>query len=195
MDKGNQRKVEIQKTLKHLIHEKGYSSVTMKDISQKMNLSVGGLYYHYHSIQEIFNVLITNETRNVWNIFRDVDSFHGLMESLDQYFAEEKRELLSLTETINGVLYEYCFSFPEKERQSIMKESHDTSIKEMNKFLEKVYRDHERSQRLANHIFLTLHGLNMISMCGSIDENIIDYEFENIRNILKTEYQKENENK
>ena len=195
MNKGQQRKSEIQHALKNLIHEKGYASVTMKDIGTRLGLSVGGLYYHYHSVEEIFHDLMEHETQNVFDIFDDIEGFDDLMACLDRYFAGEKREFLSDVESINGVLYEYYFSFPEAERKQRMQESHQSAVCTMSGILSTVYTDHERIRRLAEHIFLTLHGLNMVSMCGGIEESLIDYEFNQIKEQLVYEYKAERKTK
>ena len=59
MEKGNKKKSELQNALKMLAIEKGYANVTMKDIGEYVGLSVGGLYHHYHDVEEIFNDLIS----------------------------------------------------------------------------------------------------------------------------------------
>lgn len=37
------------------------SSLTMTDISQELGISIGGLYYHYHSVEEILLDIINVE--------------------------------------------------------------------------------------------------------------------------------------
>ena len=65
MEKGNKKKRELQNALKMLATEKGYANVTMKDIGEYVGLSVGGLYHHYHSVDEIFSDLICKAGNHV----------------------------------------------------------------------------------------------------------------------------------
>ena len=66
-----------------LFSEKGYANVTMKDIGEYVGLSVGGLYHHYHDVDEIFNDLIASETGDVWDGFSDVKSFSSLFKVVE----------------------------------------------------------------------------------------------------------------
>ena len=138
MEKGNRKKKELQNALKMLAIKKGYANVTMKDIGEYVGLSVGGLYHHYHDIEEIFGDLIESETSDVWEGFSNVKSFDELMNAIDGYFDAEKKELLGQVPSVNTLMYEYYFSKPEAERIVIMKISHDEVISQMTKILKKV---------------------------------------------------------
>lgn len=190
MEKGNRKKIQIQKALKELLVQKGYANVTMKDIGQVVELSVGGLYHHYHNVDDIFKDLIVSETEDVWELFQDVTDFDSLMRGLNSYFEIEKRELLSETLSINTQWYQYYFSFPEGKRRAIMRAAHDDTIKKITDILYPIYKENETSRFLAEHIFTTLQGLVVMSLSDSIHEDIIDNEFSLLRNILENTYRK-----
>ena len=177
MEKGNRKKRELQNALKMLAIEKGYAYVTMKDIGEYVGLSVGGLYHHYHDVDEIFMDLIASETGNVWDIFSDVKCFDDLMAALDVYFDAEKKELLGEVPSVNTLMYEYYFSKPEAERMIIMKQAHDEVVSEMAKILGKVYDDKKLSRRMSEHVCVVLQGLTVLSFSGCISRKIIEEEF------------------
>lgn len=177
MEKGNKKKRELQNALKMLAIEKGYANVTMKDIGEYVGLSVGGLYHHYHDVEEIFNDLILSETGDVWDGFSDVKSFDEFMNALDAYFESEKKELLGLVPSVNTLMYEYYFSKPETERIIIMKQAHDTVVSEMTKILVNTYTDNKLCKRIAEHICIVLQGLTNLSFSGCINNKIIEEEF------------------
>ncbi|MCR5249088.1 MAG: TetR/AcrR family transcriptional regulator [Lachnospiraceae bacterium] len=188
MEKGNRKKRELQNALKMLAIEKGYANVTMKDIGEYVGLSVGGLYHHYHDVEDIFKDLIESETGDVWDGFSDASSFDELMEALDTYFDAEKKELLGQVPTVNTLMYEYYFSKPETERIIIMKQSHDSVVTEMTKILAKVYGDKKLSLRMSEHICVVLQGLTSLSFSGCISKKIIEEEFGMLKAYLSSNY-------
>ncbi|MCF0230513.1 MAG: TetR/AcrR family transcriptional regulator [Parasporobacterium sp.] len=62
--KGEHKKEMILKAAEELFVEKGFSSVTMQDICNKMGISRGGLYRYYPSTAEIFINIINKEQEN-----------------------------------------------------------------------------------------------------------------------------------
>lgn len=188
MEKGNKKKRELQNALKMLAIEKGYANVTMKDIGKYVGLSVGGLYHHYHDVEEIFGDLLASETGDVWETFSDVKSFDELMNALDIYFNAEKKELLGQVPSVNTFMYEYYFSKPDAERVAIMKSAHDEVASEMAKILNKVYQDKKLSVRMSEHICVVLQGLNHLSFSGDISKKIIEDEFKMLKEYMKSNY-------
>jgi Transcriptional regulator len=193
MEKGNKKKRELQNALKMLAIEKGYANVTMKDIGEYVGLSVGGLYHHYHDVEEIFNDLIASETGDVWDCFSDVKSFDELMNALDAYFEEEKKELLGQVPSVNALMYEYYFSKPETERTAIMKHAHDTAISEMTKILANKYADKKLCKEIAEHICIVLQGLTNLSFSGCINKKIIEEEFNMLKEYMISKYEMKEE--
>ena len=188
MEKGNRKKRELQNALKMLAIEKGYANVTMKDIGEYVGLSVGGLYHHYHDVEEIFRDLLASETGDVWEGFSNVKSFDELMDALDVYFDAEKKELLGQVPSVNTLMYEYYFSKPEAERIINMKHAHDTVVSEMEKILGKVYENRKLSLRISEHICIVLQGLNHLSFSGCISKKIIEDEFVMLKAYLVNSY-------
>ncbi len=188
MEKGNKKKRELQNALKMLAIEKGYANVTMKDIGEYVGLSVGGLYHHYHDVEEIFGDLLATETGDVWKEFLDVKSFDELMDGLDAYFDAEKKEMLGEVPSVNTLMYEYYFSKPEAERTAIMKTAHDEVISEMTKILKKVYADRKLCIRMSEHICVILQGLTNLSFSGVISKSIVEEEFAMLKAYLISNY-------
>jgi AcrR family transcriptional regulator len=189
MNKGNKKKRELQNALKMLAIEKGYANVTMKDIGEYVGLSVGGLYHHYHDVEEVFSDLIVSETGNVWDGFSDVKSFDELMIALDAYFEAEKKELLGQVPSVNALMYEYYFSKPEAERTAIMKHAHDTAVSEMTKILVNTYADKKLCKRISEHICIVLQGLTNLSFSGCISKKIIEEEFNMLKEYMISKYE------
>lgn len=188
MNKGSKTKTKIQQITKELILTKGYPFVTMTDVSLAVPLSIGGLYYHYGSIEEILMDLIHSETGNVWMLFEGKDTFDSLISALEQYFELEKRDLLNFDHTLNTILYQYYFSFPQDKRKAILEISYTQVMEKMQRVLISFFKDEEPVKTITNHLYVVLQGLNMLAMTGRITPEIIDWEFEQTVQMIKDYY-------
>ena len=184
MKKGSKRKLDIQRATKALIIEKGYSAVTMADISEALKLSVGGLYYHYHSVEEIFLDIVENETGDVWGIFSGVKDIESLVEAFRLYHQLEKGDMMNFENTLNCIFYPYFFSFPADVRKEKMKEAYLNTINAINIILIKVYKNTGHVKLLSHRIYIMLHGLNILATTGQIDELIIENEFLEVEKLM-----------
>ena len=184
MKKGSKRKLDIQRATKALIIEKGYSAVTMADISEALKLSVGGLYYHYHSVEEIFLDIVENETGDVWGIFSKVKDIESLVEAFRLYHQLEKGDMMNFENTLNCIFYPYFFSFPADVRKEKMKEAYLNTINAINIILIKVYKNTGHVKLLSHRIYIMLHGLNILASTGQIDELIIENEFFEVEKLM-----------
>lgn len=184
MKKGNKRKLDIQRATRILIIDKGYSAVTMADISEALKLSVGGLYYHYHSVEEIFLDIVENETGDVWGIFSEVKDIESLVEAFRLYLKLEKDDMMNFENTLNCIFYPYFFSFPADVRKEKMKEAYLNTINTISTILKKVYKNIGHVTLLSHRLYIMLHGLNILATTGQIDELIIENEFLEVEKLM-----------
>lgn len=184
MKKGSKRKLEIQRATKALIIEKGYSAVTMADIGAALKLSVGGLYYHYHSVEEIFLGIVENETGNVWGIFSEVKDIESLVKAFHAYQKVEKYDMMNFENTLNCIIYPYFFSFPADVRKEKIKETYLNTINALNTILKKVYKNSGHVKLLSHRIYVMLHGLNILATTGQLDELTIENEFLEVEKLM-----------
>lgn len=190
MGKGEKRRLMIQEQTKQLIYEKGYSSVTMSEIAEKMNLSTGGLYYHYHSVESIVLDIFANSTIPIWDEVNGVTTFSECLNVLQSYFVYEKKDLLNFEFSINNIIYQYFFSFPGSVRAEKMNEAYQSTLTNLSAMFSN-YMKREEALKLSNHIYIVLHGLTSLAMTGSITEDVIDNEFQKIVEDLHGRYEKE----
>lgn len=188
MEKGSKRKLDIQRTTKKLITEKGYSAVTMSDVSESLGLSAGGLYYHYHSIEEIFLDIVENETNDVWNIFSQVNGIDDLADAFQAYRKVETKDMLNFENTLNSIFYQYYFSFPADIRKEKMQKAYIETISSISAILRKVYKSSEHVTLLSNHIYVMLNGLNVLATTGQINEILIKNEFDETEKLMRKLY-------
>ena len=92
-------KKEILYQAKKLFNEKGYSHVTMRDISDSLGISVGNLTYHYAKKQDILQAIMTEtlsglllpEIKDLYSLDLFMDNLIGSLETERFYFSEYVR--------------------------------------------------------------------------------------------------------
>ena len=192
MGKTKETKQEIMKVTKQLILEKGYSQVTMNDVTQASGMSAGGLYYHYRTVGDIVKEILTAETDNVWGSIGSPGTPQQLLDTVRMYLESEKHELMNYRDSLNWVMYEYYFSFPREQREALLKQQHEKTADMLRNILSSFICDNDRLDMLIKSICIELWGLTMFSMTGGIDEKIIDSRFENILSEIKMNTEQEN---
>ena len=70
-------KEEILNAAKECFSEKGYDRATMRDISQKLDISLGNLTYHFPRKYDLLEA-ITNECFQTLDIKREIDNLEDL---------------------------------------------------------------------------------------------------------------------
>lgn len=162
-----------------MIYEKGYAAVTMTDIAEQTGLSVGGLYYHYHSVESVVLDIFAKSTGAVWKLAEAAHTFDDCLSALKAYFMLEKQDLLNFNQSVNNIIYQYFFSFPSVVREAKMNTAYLAVQKKLTSLFSLFMRQ-EDVNRICNHIYIILHGLTILAMTGSITNEIIDDEFKKL---------------
>lgn len=111
--KGEKTKQYICKEAYQLFAEKGYKSVTMKDICEKTGLSRGGLYRHYDSTEQIFLEIIDGFTQMQSNEFSKKIAQHiPAVKILDDVLMRYANEMIDNKNSLSLAIYEF-YSNPE----------------------------------------------------------------------------------
>lgn len=122
--KGEKTKQYICKEAYQLFAERGYKSVTMKDICEKTGLSRGGLYRHYDSTEQIFLEIVDGFTRMQSNeISEKIAKKISAVKILDDMLLRYSNEMLDNKNSLSLAIYEF-YSNPEisKVENSVMRQ-------------------------------------------------------------------------
>lgn len=105
-DKAARKRQFIIDTAKTVFAEKGFKSVTMKDIVEACDISRGGLYIYFDSTESIFDEIIREESK------RSSESVSGKSagDKLAFFLNEQKKEILNREKSLAIALYEYLFA-------------------------------------------------------------------------------------
>ncbi len=122
--KGEKTKQYICKEACQLFAERGYKSVTMKDICEKTGLSRGGLYRHYASTEQIFLEIVDGFTQMQCNEFSEKIAQHiPAVKILDDVLLRYSNEMLDNKNSLSLAIYEfYSNSEISKTENSVIKQ-------------------------------------------------------------------------
>ncbi|MBD2690872.1 TetR/AcrR family transcriptional regulator [Anabaena catenula] len=84
-----------------LFAEKGYGSITMRQIAQRLKVSTGTLYHYFPNKQALFEQLVEEITQQdiitALTEFRGKNNISELMEALGQYLVKNEEYLIKWT--------------------------------------------------------------------------------------------------
>lgn len=109
--KGNETRKKICKAAHRLFSEKGFKSVTMKDICEATGLSRGGLYRHYSGTAQILDELLTGD----YTLEENIQNGETATEILEDYLNRLKYEMLDTEASLSLAIYEYANMGNEKK--------------------------------------------------------------------------------
>lgn len=73
----NKTKREIARATQQLLKEKPINKITIKEITQKCELTRNAFYYHFSDIYDVVNFIFENEVDNLLDEFMDENNFEG----------------------------------------------------------------------------------------------------------------------
>lgn len=122
--KGERTKQYICKEAYQLFAERGYKSVTMKDICEKTGLSRGGLYRHYDSTEQIFLEIVDGFTQMQSNeISEKIAQKISAVRILEDILLRYSNEMLDNKNSLSLAIYEfYSNSKISKVENSVIKQ-------------------------------------------------------------------------
>lgn len=122
MKKGDKTKQFIISESKKLFSERGYATVTMKDICEICDLSRGGLYRYFGSTKEIFlEILNEDKEDKSGTLLEYISKGESAMQILAWFFQDRKETLmLGNYKGFSFAIHE--FSKQETEQKEYLKE-------------------------------------------------------------------------
>ena len=125
----SKRKFIIEKATE-VFANKGFRSVTMKDIVEACQISRGGLYLYYSSTEEIFNeVCEAADEADADN--KDISEFLAnakASELLLWFIKEQKKAILKRKNSLTAAKYEYAFYRRQNGDSKEAKSEFDTAV-------------------------------------------------------------------
>lgn len=162
--------------------EKGYKTVTMKDIVEASDISRGGLYLYFASVEDVFlAVLEMKEKAADEEILGEVLENASGGEILLWFLKSQKKEILKKKDSLMLAKYEYAFSCEEKRRVSFLKKEMDKAVLVLQNILERGTEGGEFAcfdpKNEARDMMYAIEGMKLLSLTTGISEKKVDSEF------------------
>ncbi len=112
-DKSIRKKQYIIEKAREVFIEKGFLTVTMKDIVEACEISRGGLYLYFPDTETLFLEVLRKE-REEGNS-EELEKADTAVEMLSLFLREQKKEVLQNEKSLIVPLYEYYFYLRQKQ--------------------------------------------------------------------------------
>ncbi|MBQ7839599.1 MAG: TetR/AcrR family transcriptional regulator [Lachnospiraceae bacterium] len=180
-EKSAQKKQLIVKTARRIFIEKGYKNVTMKDIVEACNISRGGLYLYFSSVEEIFLEVLRVEESETDDVFSsELTEEATATDVLMIFFKEQKKEILRRNDDFSVAVYEYYFEKGLTKQDNPMRTKFDDGVNALISLLEAgidsgEFYDVDVRAAAANIMFV-LEGLRICARTMGVTEGMVDDE-------------------
>ncbi|MCR5255296.1 MAG: TetR/AcrR family transcriptional regulator [Acetatifactor sp.] len=180
-DKSEQKKKYIIETAREVFMEKGFKTVTMKDIVERCNISRGGLYLYYESTSQIFLEVLKLESQEADDVFSgNISEDATAAEILLFFLNEQKKELLRKSNTLTKAIYEFYFAEERPKKTNVIKRQFDEGVKIVENLIrvgvengEFICDDYKGTAR---NIFYVLEGLKITAQTMGVTASMVDAE-------------------
>lgn len=193
-DKSLKKKKYIIETARKVFMEKGFKSVTMKDIVEACDISRGGLYLYFENTSQIFLEVLKMESEEADDLFSgSINEDAMVSDILILFLQEQKKELLRKKDTLAQATYEFYFANELPKKNNVLKKQFDSAVKIIEKLLEAGTENGEfyceDCKGTARNIMYVLEGLKISAQTIGITAEAVDREIMYILRSLDVEEQ------
>ena len=179
------KKNAILNGARNVFAKKGFLSATMQDVINECEISRGGIYLYFNSIDDIFFETVTQRSVHQFDDIRKAIKQNPPFEKiLNNYLLEQKKRLLDHTHDDHSLLramYEYSFTHNRsrdrglKQKQinatrATVRSLFDLGVKQ-NKIVDKDIKI------IADNFMLLIEGMNVLALTGELTDKQIDDQF------------------
>ena len=176
-------KTKIMEAAREIFCKKGFSNVSMTDLLEAANMSRGGFYFYYKSVDEVFRDTVRHRKKSNFEEIRNaIEHNPNFFELLDDYFQKQKARLLNMENSLIRALYEYLFTHTQERDAEFRNEQKNNVLETVIAILQLGVRQKAISPdniiQKAEHLMYTIEGLNAMSLFQGLTDETIDQQFE-----------------
>ncbi len=181
-EKTQQKKQLILDYARKVFACKGYKAVTMKDIVEACDISRGGLYLYFSSVEELFLAVLHRDEEEAEEEFsKAVLEEATNVQMLLCFLKTQKKEILKKNESLLMAKYEYAFACRENKQESLVKENLEKGALVLEKILERGTKSGEFAcfdvRNEAKDMMYAIEGMKLLAAATGISEKRVDTEF------------------
>ena len=187
--KSDEKRKLILTKATQVFKRKGFSAVTMKDIIEECQISRGGLYLYFSSVDDIFmQVILINNEEKLKNAKDEILENKSFKQLIDDYFNKHKNRLLNMEHSLLKAMHEYRFSHRnEKDKELYYNQLLNTKeiILELLKYgVEKGEITNKNLEDLAMNIMFFIEGIRTNAIALNLSEEIIDSQINFAKSVI-----------
>ena len=180
-EKSLQKRNYIVEKAKEVFREKGYLSVTMKDIIEACEISRGGLYLYFDSVETIFKEVLRAESEEADDVFGPaILETASSAEILGLFLQEQKKELLKKEGNLSRAVFEYNFVNEVSPKENASRKKFDMAVKVIEKLIIQGIEEGdlccEDPRGAARNMMYVIEGLRISSQTIGITEETVNRE-------------------
>lgn len=178
-EKSAQKKKHILDNARKVFVEKGFQSVTMKDIVEACEISRGGLYLYFESTDQILLEVLQMEADETDDVFTErIEQGDTAADILTLFLKEQKKELLRKKDNLTVAVYEYFFCHKETDKENMLRKRFDAGVMVIEKLIEAGIASGEfyceDPKGAAANIMYVLEGMKINAQTFGITEKMVD---------------------
>jgi len=191
MSKSDEKKKFILEKARQVFIRKGFNNVTMKDIIDECQISRGGLYFYFSSIDEIFKAVVEvhNKSR-IDTVKSDIEKGIAFSVLLESYFLNQKRRFLNMDKSLKTAMMEFFLSHKDEYSKSFILSQFTNSKNILLEILKYGVNNNEVEDidlmLMAENIMFFFEGIGTLALIAGINEEHIDRQFEHIKKNIIT---------
>ena len=178
-DKSVQKKKYIVETARKVFMEKGFKTVTMKDIVEACDISRGGLYLYFESTSQIFTEVLKLESEETDDVFSGkIAEDATAVDILLLFLKEQKKEILRKKDTLTQAIYEFYFENTLTKKDNILRKQFESAVIIIQKLIEAGVESGEfyceDPEGAARNIMLVLEGFKISAQTIGVTAESVD---------------------
>ena len=174
-EKSLQKRNYIVEKAKEVFQEKGYLGVTMKDIIEACEISRGGLYLYFDSVEAVFKEVLRMESEET-----DILETASSAEILGLFLQEQKKELLKKKGNLSRAVFEYSFKNKVPPKENTYRKKFDMAVRVIEKLIVQGIEEGdfccEDPRGTARNMMYVIEGLRISSQTIGITEETVNRE-------------------
>jgi AcrR family transcriptional regulator len=181
---------KIIETARGVFYKKGFINVTMTDLLEAADMSRGGFYFYYKSVDEVFRDVVRHRKKSNFEEIRlAIEAKADFWALLDDYFGKQKTRLLHREHSLLRAIYEYLFTHTHESDAAFRNEQKNNILETVNAILQLGVRQGaiapQGVAQVAEHFMYTIEGLNAMSLFQGLTEETVDQQLALLKKMLK----------
>lgn len=180
-EKTEKKRLLILEAATRVFAMKGYRSVTMKDLVDAAEISRGGLYLYFSSVEEAFLAALELKDQSYEEDLNQEELTKASnTEMLLYFFKTQKKQIINRKSNLLQAKLEYGMACKQEGKTSILKKEMEAERLILQKILERGNDSGEfnclNPKMEANNIMFALEGMKLTAVMSGISEKKIDEE-------------------